>query len=115
MEGMDAWISRVCGDQQPYKPKEGGDSGPSYAVNVLRSLRWPGAVSVAKGSQHCSIYLGDGIKRGESSFHPTDVPEVCKDPQGQQEEPEPTPLHSPKKAEEGELENAEEGGEEGQE
>ena len=28
-------------------------------------MRWPGAVTVAKGGHYCSIYVGDGIKKGE--------------------------------------------------
>lgn len=61
VEGMDAWISRVCGDLQPYKAKE-GDAQSAYAVNVVRSLRWPGAVTVAKAGVYCSVYVGDGLK-----------------------------------------------------
>ena len=48
--GMEtAWLSKVVGDTQQYNqlpPKEGTTT---YAVNVIRSLRWPGAVTVAKG------------------------------------------------------------------
>jgi hypothetical protein len=37
----------------------------------LRSLRWPGAITVAKdGGKYCNIYLGDGIKRGGASYFP---------------------------------------------
>jgi hypothetical protein len=42
-----SWVAKVCGDTQPYNqlpPKEGT---VSYAVNVIKSLRWPGAVTVA--------------------------------------------------------------------
>lgn len=43
-----AWLSSVSGDEQPYK-KIGGDEGTiSYAVNVLRSYRWPGATTISK-------------------------------------------------------------------
>lgn len=94
IEGVEAWISRVAGDLQPYKAKD-GDAQASYATNVLRSLRWPGAVTVAKGGAYCSIYLGDGQKRGDTSFNPTEPPEVQSDPVGQGEMPEPTPLTAP--------------------
>jgi len=40
-----AWVSKVCGDTQQYNKGEGTIT---YAVNVIRSLRWPGAVTVAK-------------------------------------------------------------------
>ena len=66
-----------------------------YAVNVLRSLRWPGAVTVAKGGKFCSFYLGYGLKRGDPSFNPIEPPEVHADPQDQIEMPEPTPIKAP--------------------
>lgn len=48
MNGQDNWVSKVCGDLQPYN-KLGGEGTVSYSVNVLSSVRWPGAVTVAKG------------------------------------------------------------------
>ena len=83
-----SWISRVSGDTQAYKVGEGT---VTYAVNVIRSLRWPGALTVAKGGEFCCIYVGDGLKKGDPSFNPTEPPEVMDDPIGQGEEPEPTP------------------------
>ncbi len=45
-EGLEfSWISKLVGDPQPYNqlpPKEGT---ASYAVNVIKSLRWPGALT----------------------------------------------------------------------
>ena len=65
VEGFEgAWISKIVGDNQPFNqipPKEGT---VSYGVNVLRSLRWPGAVTVSKGGKFTSIYVGYGLKRG---------------------------------------------------
>jgi len=52
-------------------------------------MRWPGAVTVAKNGQFASIYIGDGQKRGDSCFNPTEPPEVNLDPQETKEEPEP--------------------------
>lgn len=75
-----AWLSKVCGDPQPFAqapPKEGTTS---YAVNVIRSLRWPGAVTVAQTGKFQSIYVGYGHKRGDVCFNPTEPPEVQKDP-----------------------------------
>lgn len=83
-----AWISRVSGDTQQYKTEAGAFS---YAVNVIRSLRWPGALTVSKGGEYCCLYVGDGLKKGDPSFNPTEPPEVMSDPIGQGEEPEPTP------------------------
>ena len=103
-----AWISRVVGDQQQYNQasKEGT---VCYAVNVLKSLYWPGAYTVAKGGKFTNIYVGYGMKRGDNSFNPTEPPMVQQDPQEQAEMPEPTPLNEPvQKPVEGEGDEQEE-------
>ena len=64
-------------------------------MNVIKSLRWPGACTVQKGGEFCSIYVGDGQKRGTSSFNPTEPPEVMDDPEDLDGMPEPTPLEAP--------------------
>ena len=99
MPGLEfAWISKVSGDTQLYNK---GDGTVCYGVNVLRSLRWPGAITVAKdGGKYCNIYLGDGIKRGGASYFPQEPPEVQSDPMDQTENPEPTPLVPPEEPEE---------------
>ena len=83
-----AWQSKVCGDQQQYN-KVGGEGTQSYAVNVIKSMRWPGAVTVAKNGQYCNFYVGDCIKRGDNLFNPTEPPEVMADPSELEEQPEP--------------------------
>lgn len=50
---------------------------------------------MAKNGKYCTIYVGDGIKRGDTSFNPTEPPEVQSDPVDQIEQPEPTPLTAP--------------------
>ena len=89
MPGLEiSWLSKVVGDTQPYNqlpPKEGTTT---YAVNVLRSLRWPGALTVAQNGIFSNIYVGYGLKRGDISFNPTEPPEVQKDPVDQYEQPE---------------------------
>jgi hypothetical protein len=81
IQGMEtSWISKTVGDTQPYNqlpPKEGI---ASYAVNVIKSLRWPGALTVAQSGKFQSIYVGFGLKRGDVCFNPTEPPEVQKDP-----------------------------------
>jgi len=59
-----SWISKVCGDIQGYNVA-GGEGTKTYAVNVIRSLRWQGAVTVAKNGKYCNIYVGDCIKKGD--------------------------------------------------
>lgn len=40
------WLAKACGDAQQYTQagEEGGST--TYSVNVFRSCRWPGAVTV---------------------------------------------------------------------
>ena len=90
-----SWVSKVVGDTQPYNqlpPKEGTTA---YSVNVLKSLRWPGAVTVAQQGKFANIYVGYGLKKGDTCFNPIEPPEIMKDPVDQGEQPEPTPLNAP--------------------
>ena len=64
-------------------------------MNVLKSLRWPGAITVQKCGKFCSIYVGDGLKVGAQSMSPTEPPEVQRDPEDETEMPEPTPIDQP--------------------
>lgn len=59
-----AWLSKLVGDPQVYSKGEGQGS-VTYCVNVLRSLRWPGAVTVSKGGKFTNVYVGNGLKRGD--------------------------------------------------
>lgn len=103
--GMEsAWLSKVVGDTQQYnlipnafKKQEGTTS---YAVNVIKSLRWPGAVTVSKGGKFTNLYVGYGVKRVDASFNPTEPPEVSRDPVDPVEQLEPTPFNEPKVPEE---------------
>lgn len=76
MAGMTdpAWQLKVVGDTQKYTQGEGNEV--CYAVNVLKSLRWPGAVTVAKNGKFFNIYVGNGIKKGDASMSPTEPPVV---------------------------------------
>ena len=89
------WISKVVGDTHQYT--EGGAEGEtiSYAVNVIKSLRWPGAVTVAKGGKCTTVYVGYGMKKGDPSYSPTEPPAVQEDPEEESEMPEPNPLTEP--------------------
>lgn len=87
-----AWISKIAGDSQQYTK---GEANISYAVNVLKSIRWPGAVTVSKGGKFTNIYIGYGIKRVDSSFNPTAPPQVDSEPSDPIEQLEPTPFNEP--------------------
>ena len=86
------WFSRVVGDTQQYTE---GEETTSYAVNVIKSIRWPGAVTVAKGGKFCNIYIGHGLKKGDPSYTPQEPPEVCVDPEEEEDQPEPNPPTEP--------------------
>lgn len=90
-----SWISKIVGDTQLYNqppPKEGT---VSYAVNVIKSLRWPGAMTVAKGGKFTNIYVGYGLKKDNPSYNPTEPPLVQDDPEEEEEKPEPNPKNEP--------------------
>ena len=87
-------MSKVVGDTQLYS--EGGEGETvSYAINVIRSLRWPGAITVSKGGKCTSIYVGYGLKKGDPSYNPVEPPMVAADPDEDVEQPEPYPLTAP--------------------
>jgi hypothetical protein len=93
MPGLEfAWVKKIVGDQQSYNSAKEGGNATTYAVNVLKSLKWPGAITVHKCGKFCSIYVGDGMKVGANSMSPTEPPEVQRDPEDETEMPEPTPL-----------------------
>ena len=85
---MEAWTSSVVGDLQPYN-KPSGEGTVTYAVNAIKSNRWPGAMTVSKNGKYFFIYVGDATKRGADFFYPTEPPEVASDPKEPIEEPEP--------------------------
>ena len=90
-----AWLSKVVGDVQPYNQLPPKDGTVTYSVNVLKSLRWPGAVTVAQNGKFANMYIGHGLKRGDVAFNPTEPPDVMSDPVDHIEQPEPTPLVAP--------------------
>jgi predicted ThiF/HesA family dinucleotide-utilizing enzyme len=63
IEKLDAWTSKIGGDLQSYN-RAGGEGTLSYSINIIRSNRWPGAITIQKGGKFCNLYVGDGIKRG---------------------------------------------------
>mmetsp|Transcript_18055 Transcript_18055/g.30797 ORF Transcript_18055/g.30797 Transcript_18055/m.30797 type:complete len:234 (-) Transcript_18055:60-761(-) len=102
-----SWLSKICGDAQQYN-KAGGEGTVSYAVNVVQSIRWPGALTVSKSGVYCSIYVGDCIKRGDNTFIPTEPPEVLNDPAEPLDQPEPQGKEKVEKPAEEENKEAEE-------
>ena len=94
------------GDTQQYN-RAAGEGTQSYAVNVIRSLRWPGALTVSKSGKFTSIYIGYGLKRGASSYNPVEPPEVMADPDEVEEKGEPNPDKEPEVGNDPDTDNKE--------
>ena len=75
------------------KQKNGTSDGNS--VVVLKSLRWPGAQVIWKGTTQHSIYIGNGLKNEDTSYYPVFPPEIPVDPVDGECQPEPNPQDSP--------------------
>lgn len=92
-EEVAPWTFAVRGDTQKYSLGDDGET--TYATLVIRSLQWPGAVTVCKNGKFASIYMGYGLKFGDVPFNPTSPEEILEDPSEKIEKPEPTPLEAP--------------------
>jgi len=55
------WTIRVC---------PGGSGSASGSVVVAKSLKWPGAVTVAAGRRFVSVYVGNGIEYSSGAYSP---------------------------------------------
>ena len=65
---------------------------------MIRSLRWPGSVTVSKGGKCTTVYVGYGMKKGDPSYNPIEPPVVCADPDDEvqtREMSEPNPAKEP--------------------
>jgi hypothetical protein len=62
---------------------------------VIKSLQWPGAVTVQKGKSYLNIYMGYGVKHLDTCWNPIQPANVMADPDAKIEKPEPTPLTAP--------------------
>lgn len=87
------WNIKQFGDMALYKAANG--AAKSNAVTCVRSLTWPGAVTVSRGQYYASLYIGNGQESGKPEFFfpaPLDVqdePEDTPEPEEPQGTPEP--------------------------
>ncbi|CEM16903.1 unnamed protein product [Vitrella brassicaformis CCMP3155] len=103
-ESESAWSVKQVGDTAPYTVK---DAATSYAVTVVKSLRWPGAVIAAQGKKYVTVYIGYGLKAGVPPFYPTAPGDIQEEPEDLVEQPEPHPLEEELPSDGGEIdENA---------
>ncbi|PFH38498.1 radial spokehead family protein [Besnoitia besnoiti] len=84
--GQTAWLCKLAGDCANY-----GTDGVSYAVVVMKSMRWPGAVTVYQNKKFTNVYVGYGIKAWLNPFFPVAPDDVQEDPEDLEEQPEPQP------------------------
>jgi radial spoke head protein 4A len=88
-----AWNIKQFGDMALYKAANG--TAKSNAVTCVRSLTWPGAVTVSRGQYYTSLYIGNGqeAKAGNPEFFIPAPPDVQDEPEDtpEPEEPQGTP------------------------
>lgn len=97
-DGLD-WLVKQAGDTALYKNpfKNLAEDAPpgsrlpprSYAVTYVRSLTWPGAVTVSRGGQFANLYVGYGCKSGQPDFFMRAPPDVQDEPDEADEQDEP--------------------------
>mmetsp|Transcript_28651 Transcript_28651/g.50966 ORF Transcript_28651/g.50966 Transcript_28651/m.50966 type:complete len:233 (+) Transcript_28651:473-1171(+) len=90
------WANRLAGDTQLFElppPKKGTTTN---AVNVVRSLWWPGAFTVQQNGAWINFYVGDGLKAPVKTYYPTQPPLILLEPNDPAEMAEPTPKERPK-------------------
>jgi len=94
-EGMTtSWcVTRVCDPAEmtiPIPPAEEGAPTSkiiSNAVVAVKSMVWPGAVTVCRDQEFVSVYMGYGHKVG--TYFPVAPPEVLDEPEDFEDGPEP--------------------------
>jgi len=75
-----AWILRCYGDQTKYAMANPLHGAKQYAVAVVKSTVWPGALSYFWQGQWGEIYMGDGQKHEDVTFFPVHPPCIMSDP-----------------------------------
>jgi radial spoke head protein 4A len=85
-----SWNFKQFGDDALYSSTSATATGPrSESVTCVRSLTWPGAVTVAKGSNMIQLYVGYGLPDGQPDFFPSLLPDVQEEPEDVDEQIEP--------------------------
>jgi len=94
-DGLD-WVYKQFGDTSLYKTTVPAGAPPgtvvqprSNAVTCMRSLTWPGAVTVVQSSNMVQLYVGYGLPAAEPDFFPSMLPDVRDEPEELVEQPEP--------------------------
>lgn len=86
--GLPAWSASRC-----------SPSLRDHSVSMIKSNRWPGAISVARGPTYANIYVGNGHKYVPGGFQPFAPPVIIDEypeEQVKEQEDDPVPLPPPK-------------------
>jgi hypothetical protein len=85
------WVFKQFGDSALYRngSANGGAQAKCNAVTCVRSLTWPGAVTVAQNSNMVQLYVGYGLPATQPDFFPSMQPDVQEEPEDPDEQIEP--------------------------
>eukprot|EP00933_Yihiella_yeosuensis_P060438 TRINITY_DN631_c0_g3_i1.p1 TRINITY_DN631_c0_g3~~TRINITY_DN631_c0_g3_i1.p1 ORF type:complete len:493 (+),score=141.58 TRINITY_DN631_c0_g3_i1:123-1601(+) len=114
-EGSIAWNFKVYGDEGLYTYP---DSQKTHRVTAVRSLIWPGAITVAQGSRFANLYVGYAMKcgslvpnqkdsglplRGTMALMPLAPDDICDEPADLEEQEEPNPIQDEAESDKGDV------------
>jgi len=121
------WVIKQMGDKGLYKFPE---STKSYLCTVVKSMRWPGAVTVAQGTKFANLYVGYGFKKCDHSNedlakdkmtakafpftsgnerNPCAPSDIMGEPEDHEEQPEPNPQDDDEQSDKAEEDDPQEG------
>jgi radial spoke head protein 4A len=95
-----AWVYRYVGDVQEYTEKPPKKGKYTFAVNVLKSLWWPGVSIVQQNDRWMHFYLGYGLKVETERVYPISPPVILDEPSEKDEFQEPYPETKPEEPKE---------------
>jgi len=115
LEGSPAWGIKVYGDEGIYAA---GDATKTQRVTAIRSMIWPGAVAVTKGTKFANLYVGYAMKcgtlvppqkdsglplRGTMPLMPLAPDDIMDEPQDLEEQEEPNPQQDDVESDKGDV------------
>eukprot|EP00437_Effrenium_voratum_P019330 CAMPEP_0181441112 /NCGR_PEP_ID=MMETSP1110-20121109/23333_1 /TAXON_ID=174948 /ORGANISM="Symbiodinium sp., Strain CCMP421" /LENGTH=517 /DNA_ID=CAMNT_0023564973 /DNA_START=47 /DNA_END=1597 /DNA_ORIENTATION=+ len=109
-----AWSIKTYGDEGVYAS---GDGTKTLRVSALRSMIWPGAITVVKGTRFANLYVGYGMKCGtlvgpeKESGLPlrgtlplmTAPEDIMEEPADLEEHEEPNPIQDEAESDKGDV------------
>jgi len=125
--GSKDWVIKQTGDKGMYKFN---DANKSYICTVVKSMRWPGAITVAQGTKFANLYVGYGFKKCDHSTevlaeqkmtakafpftsgnvkNPCAPADIMDEPEDHEEQPEPNPQDDDEQSDHAEEDEPQEG------